>query len=86
LRHLFSALVWPLPVGWPLLLSIPTTVLTSKVGVGKAMRAHNYLLTSEETKSPGLAACQPAGQAATESCPLGLNSSEGLAGIYLLLN
>jgi membrane glycosyltransferase len=35
----------------PLLLSIPMTVLTNKVGVGRAMRAHNCLLTPKETKS-----------------------------------
>ncbi len=63
MRHLFSALVWLLPVGLPLLLSIPMTVLTSKVGVGTTLRAHNYLLIPEETKSPavprgGLAASQ----------------------------
>ncbi|MEO7400128.1 MAG: glucans biosynthesis glucosyltransferase MdoH, partial [Polaromonas sp.] len=37
-----GALVWLLPVGLPLLLAIPMTVLTSKVGVGTAMRAQNY--------------------------------------------
>jgi membrane glycosyltransferase len=30
------------------------TVLTSKVGVGTAMRANNYLLIPEETKSPAV--------------------------------
>ncbi len=49
-----SALVWLLPVGLPLLLSIPMTVLTSKVGVGTAMRTNNYLLIPEETKSPAV--------------------------------
>lgn len=49
-----SALIWLLPVGLPLLLSIPMTVLTSKVGVGSAMRAHNYLLIPEETRSPAV--------------------------------
>ena len=49
-----SALVWLLPVGLPLLLSIPMTVLTSKVGVGTAMRAQNYLLIPEETRSPAV--------------------------------
>ncbi|WP_096664523.1 glucans biosynthesis glucosyltransferase MdoH [Polaromonas sp. AET17H-212] len=49
-----SALVWLLPVGLPLLLAIPMTVLTSKVGVGTAMRANNYLLIPEETKSPAV--------------------------------
>ncbi|MFZ3082603.1 glucans biosynthesis glucosyltransferase MdoH [Rhodoferax ferrireducens] len=46
------ALVWLLPVGLPLLLSIPMTVATSRVGLGTAMRAQNYLLIPEETKSP----------------------------------
>jgi len=49
-----SALVWLLPVGLPLLLSIPMTVLTSKVGVGTAMRAQSYLLIPEETRSPAV--------------------------------
>ena len=49
-----SALVWLLPVGLPLLLAIPMTVLTSKVGVGTAMRAQNYLLIPEESKSPAV--------------------------------
>ena len=30
------------------------TVLNSKVGVGTAMRAQNYLLIPEETKSPAV--------------------------------
>lgn len=49
-----SALVWLLPVGLPLLVAIPMTVLTSKVGVGTAMRSNNYLLIPEETKSPAV--------------------------------
>jgi membrane glycosyltransferase len=49
-----SALMWLLPVGLPLLLAIPMTVLTSKVGVGTAMRANNYLLIPEETRSPAV--------------------------------
>lgn len=49
-----SALIWLLPVGLPLLLAIPMTVLTSKVGVGTAMRAQNYLLIPEETRSPAV--------------------------------
>ena len=49
-----SALAWLLPVGLPLLLAIPMTVLTSKVGVGTAMRAQNYLLIPEEVKSPAV--------------------------------
>jgi membrane glycosyltransferase len=46
--------IWLLPVGLPLLLAIPMTVLTSKVGVGTAMRKQNYLLIPEETKSPAV--------------------------------
>ena len=49
-----SALIWLLPVGLPLLLSIPMTVLTSKVGVGTTLRANNYLLIPEETTSPAV--------------------------------
>ena len=48
------ALVWLLPVGLPLLLAIPMTVVTSKVGVGALMRAQNYLLIPEETRSPAV--------------------------------
>ena len=49
-----SALIWLLPVGLPLLLAIPMTVLTSQVGVGTAMRKQNYLLIPEESKSPAV--------------------------------
>ncbi|WP_114970067.1 glucans biosynthesis glucosyltransferase MdoH [Rhodoferax ferrireducens] len=48
------ALIWLLPVGLPLLLSIPMTVITSRVGLGTAMRAQNYLLIPEETQSPAV--------------------------------
>jgi membrane glycosyltransferase len=48
------ALIWLLPVGLPLLLSIPMTVVTSRVGLGTAMRAQNYLLIPEETQSPAV--------------------------------
>ena len=48
------ALVWLLPVGLPLLLAIPMTVLTSKMSVGLALRANNYLLIPEETRSPAV--------------------------------
>ncbi len=48
------ALVWLLPVGLPLLLAIPMTVLTSRVGAGRAMRAKSYLLIPEETHSPAV--------------------------------
>ncbi|MDO8387523.1 MAG: glucans biosynthesis glucosyltransferase MdoH [Polaromonas sp.] len=48
------ALIWLLPVGLPLLLAIPMTVLTSRVGVGRRMRARHYLLIPEETLSPAV--------------------------------
>jgi membrane glycosyltransferase len=49
-----SALVWLLPVGLPLLLAIPTTVLSSKVGMGAALQAHGYLLIPEESRAPAV--------------------------------
>jgi membrane glycosyltransferase len=49
-----SALAWLVPVGLPLLLAIPMTVITSKVGVGTSMRSQNYLLIPEEVKSPAV--------------------------------
>ena len=48
------ALVWLLPVGLPLLLAIPMAVVTSRVGLGTSMRAQNYLLIPEETRSPAV--------------------------------
>jgi len=48
------ALVWLLPVGLSLLLVIPMAVVTGRVGLGSAMRAHNYLLIPEETKFPAV--------------------------------
>jgi len=49
-----SALVWLLPVGLPLLLAIPTTVLSSKVGMGAALQAQGYLLIPEESRAPAV--------------------------------
>ena len=49
-----TALVWLLPVGLPLLLSVPMTVVTSRTGVGEFMRARRYLLIPEENKSPAV--------------------------------
>ena len=49
-----QALIWLLPVGLPLLLAIPMTVITSRVGLGRAMRAQSYLLIPEETRSPAV--------------------------------
>jgi membrane glycosyltransferase len=53
-RHLFRVLIRPAAGRFAALLSISMTVLTSKVGAGTAMRAHNYLLIPEETKSPAV--------------------------------
>jgi membrane glycosyltransferase len=39
---------------WPLLLAIPMAVLTSKIGVGAALRARNYLPIPGETRSPAV--------------------------------
>lgn len=49
-----GALIWLLPVGLPLLLAIPLTVLTSQVGLGRALRANHYLLIPEESNSPAV--------------------------------
>ena len=49
-----GALIWLLPVGLPLLLAIPLTVLTSQVGLGRALRANNILLIPEELNSPAV--------------------------------
>ena len=48
------ALVWLLPVGLPLLMSIPMAVVTSNVSIGITMRSRNYLLIPEETRSPAV--------------------------------
>ena len=66
------------------------TMLTSKVGVGTAMRALNYLLILEETKSPAVLrrAWQLASQLAKPpmKAALRLERQQGAAGIFLLLN
>jgi membrane glycosyltransferase len=49
-----SALVWLLPVGLPLLLAIPMTVLSSKVGMGATLQARGYLLIPEESRAPSV--------------------------------
>lgn len=67
------ALVWLLPVGLPLLLAIPMTVLTSKVGVGAALRARNYLLIPEESRSP--AVLRRAWRHASQRSPVRLQSA-----------
>lgn len=48
------ALVWLTPVGLPLLLAIPMTVLTSQTGLGTALKAQGYLLIPEEARSPAV--------------------------------
>ncbi len=47
-----SALLWLAPVGLPLALAIPLAVLTSQIGLGKAMKARRFLLIPEESWSP----------------------------------
>ncbi len=49
-----SALVWLMPVGLPLLLAIPLTVLTSQIALGTNMRERNFLLIPEESRSPAV--------------------------------
>lgn len=49
-----GALVWLPPVGLPLLLAIPTTVLTSQTGLGSLLKAQGYLLIPEEARSPAV--------------------------------
>ncbi|VTU18449.1 Glucans biosynthesis glucosyltransferase H [Variovorax sp. PBL-H6] len=49
-----SALVWLMPVGLPLLLAIPLTVLTSQIALGNAMRDRGFLVIPEESRSPAV--------------------------------
>ncbi|MES2187530.1 MAG: glucans biosynthesis glucosyltransferase MdoH [Pseudomonadota bacterium] len=49
-----SALVWLIPVGLPLLLSVPVSVATSHVDLGSAMRSRGFLLIPEERWSPAV--------------------------------
>jgi len=62
---------WMLPVIVGMLLAVPLTVLTSRVGVGRALRRHGWLLTPEETAPPpelaAAAAAMTAGKASAES-------------------
>lgn len=48
------ALVWMSPVGLPLLLAVPFTVLTSRSGLGERVRSANLLLIPEETWQPSV--------------------------------
>jgi membrane glycosyltransferase len=47
-----SAALWLAPVGLPLLLAIPMTVLTSRAGLGERVRRLKLLLTPEESCAP----------------------------------
>lgn len=49
-----TALVWLLPVGLPLLLAIPVSVMTSRSDLGAAMRRQRWLLIPEESWSPAV--------------------------------
>ena len=49
-----TALVWLLPVGLPLLLAIPVSVMTSRSDLGSAMRRQRWLLIPEESWSPAV--------------------------------
>jgi membrane glycosyltransferase len=49
-----SALAWLAPVGLPLLLAIPLTVLTSQIALGTALRERGFLLIPEESRSPAV--------------------------------
>ncbi|SDX98111.1 membrane glycosyltransferase [Variovorax sp. YR634] len=49
-----SALIWLMPVGLPLLLAIPLTVLTSQIALGTTLRDRGYLLIPEESRSPAV--------------------------------
>ncbi|WCM87570.1 glucans biosynthesis glucosyltransferase MdoH [Acidovorax sp. NCPPB 3576] len=47
-----SALMWLMPVGLPLALSIPLVVVSSQIALGRAVRAQRLLLIPEEAWSP----------------------------------
>ncbi|VTU14143.1 Glucans biosynthesis glucosyltransferase H [Variovorax sp. SRS16] len=49
-----SALAWLMPVGLPLLLAIPLTVLTSQIALGNSLRDKGFLLIPEESRSPAV--------------------------------
>ncbi len=49
-----SALIWLMPVGLPLLLSIPLTVLSSRIEFGTLLRERGWLLIPEESRSPAV--------------------------------
>jgi len=47
-----SALLWMMPVGLPLVLAVPFTVLTGSTALGERVRAARLLLVPEESSSP----------------------------------
>jgi membrane glycosyltransferase len=49
-----GALAWLTPVGLPLLLAIPLTVLTSQIALGHSLRDRGLLLIPEESRSPAV--------------------------------
>jgi membrane glycosyltransferase len=49
-----GALAWLIPVGLPLLLAIPLTVLTSQIGLGHTLRNRGFLLIPEESRAPAV--------------------------------
>jgi len=49
-----SALAWLMPVGLPLLMAIPLTVLTSQIALGNSLRDRGFLLIPEESRSPAV--------------------------------
>jgi membrane glycosyltransferase len=47
-----GAALWLVPVGLPLLLAVPLTVITSRADFGEKVRAHQLLVTPEEAAPP----------------------------------
>jgi membrane glycosyltransferase len=47
-----GAALWLAPVGLPLLLAVPLTVMTSRAGFGEKVRARSLMLVPEETDMP----------------------------------
>jgi membrane glycosyltransferase len=47
-----SALLWMMPVGLPLVLAVPFTVLTGSTALGERVRRARLLLVPEESSSP----------------------------------
>ncbi|KNZ30699.1 MAG: glucosyl transferase family 2 [Methylibium sp. NZG] len=48
------AVLWLIPLALPLLLAIPLTVLNSRVGFGRGVRARGLLVTPEEVSTPAV--------------------------------